>query len=83
MTSDSGEFHYRAGEAISFAVGGIVLGAMQAAPRLNLAQLANRVDGKIDKLLDPSVTNLARFVHTLDQQGSIESGVKLRRLCMS
>lgn len=77
VTSDNGEFHYRAGEAISFRVGGVVLGAMQAEPRLNLAQLANRVDGKIDKLLDPSVTNLARFVHTLDQQGNIESGVKI------
>ncbi|MGB3127839.1 MAG: CocE/NonD family hydrolase, partial [Pseudomonas sp.] len=77
VTSDNGEFYYRADEAISFRVGGIVLGAIPAAPRLNLAQLANRVDGKIDKLLDPSVTNLARFVHTLDQQGSIESGVKI------
>jgi predicted acyl esterase len=77
LTTQDGEFHYRADEAITFLVGGIVLGATQAAPRLNLAQLANRVDGKIDKLLDPSVTNLARFVHTLDQEGSIESGVRI------
>lgn len=77
VTTDDGEFLYRAGEVITFLVGGIVLGAIGAAPRLNLAQLANRVDGKIDKLLDPSVTNLARFVHTLDQQGNIESGVKI------
>lgn len=77
ITSDQGGFQYRADEAITFMVGGIVLGAIQAAPRLNLAQLANRVDGKLDKLLDPSVTNLARFVHTLDQQGSIESGVTI------
>jgi predicted acyl esterase len=77
VTNDSGEFQYRADEAITFLVGGIVLGATEAAPRLNLAQLANRVDGKIDKLLDPSVTNLARFVHTLDQAGSIESGVTI------
>jgi predicted acyl esterase len=77
VTNDSGEFQYRADEAITFLVGGIVLGATEAAPRLNLAHLANRVDGKIDKLLDPSVTNLARFVHTLDQAGSIESGVTI------
>jgi predicted acyl esterase len=77
VTNNSGEFQYRADEAITFLVGGIVLGATEAAPRLNLAQLANRVDGKIDKLLDPSVTNLARFVHTLDQAGSIESGVTI------
>ena len=80
ITTDNGEFQYRANEAISFMVGGIVLGAADAAPRLNLAQLANRVDGKIDKLHDPSVTNLARFVHTLDQEGNIESGVKISPL---
>jgi predicted acyl esterase len=77
VTTVNGEFQYRAEEAITFLVGGIVLGAIEAAPRLNLAQLANRVDGKIDKLLDPSVTNLARFVHTLDQEGNIESGVNI------
>lgn len=77
VTNDSGEFQYRADEAITFLVGGIVLGATEAAPRLNLAQLANRVGGKVDRLLDPSVTNLARFVHTLDQAGSIESGVTI------
>jgi predicted acyl esterase len=77
VTNDSGEFQYRADEAITFLVGGIVLGATEAAPRLNLAQLANRVDGNVDRLLDPSVTNLARFVHTLDQAGSIESGVTI------
>jgi hypothetical protein len=77
VTNNSGEFQYRADEAITFLVGGIVLGATEAAPRLNLAQLANRVGGKVDRLLDPSVTNLARFVHTLDQAGSIESGVTI------
>jgi predicted acyl esterase len=77
VTNNSGEFQYRADEAITFLVGGVVLGATEAAPRLNLAQLANRVGGKVDRLLDPSVTNLARFVHTLDQAGSIESGVTI------
>src|SRR5207245_233846 len=49
----------------------------EAAPRLNLTQLANRVAGKIDKLHDPSVTNLGRFIHSLDQDGNIETGVKI------
>ena len=51
VTSATGEFQYRADEAITFLVGGIVLGAVEAAPRLNLAQLAKRVDGKLDKLV--------------------------------
>ena len=77
FTNEDGEFEYRSGEAITFLVGGLVLGSVDAAPRLNLAQLANRVAGKIDKLHDPSVTNLGRFIHTLDQDGNIENGVRI------
>src|SRR5258706_11879382 len=77
FTTDAGEFRYRAGEAITFLVGGLVLGAVEAEPRLNLAQLVNRVAGKIDKLNDPAVTNLGRFIHSLDQDGNIESGVRI------
>lgn len=77
FTNDDGEFQYRVGEAIAFLIGGVVLGSVEAAPSLNLAQLVNKVDGKLDKLLDPLVTSLGRFVHTLDQDGNIESGVKI------
>src|SRR4051812_33554761 len=77
FTTDDGEFQYRQGEVITFLVGGVVLGSVEAASRLNLAQLANRVAGKIDKLHDPSITNLGRFIHTLDQDGNIETGVKI------
>lgn len=77
FTSDNGEFQYRDGEAITFLVGGLVLGAVEAAPRLNLAQLVTRVAGKIERLHDPFVTNLARLVHSLDQDGNIETGVKI------
>ena len=77
LTGADGAFHYRAGEAISFGVGGLVLGAVDGAPRLNLAQLVNRVAGKIDKLHDPFVTNMARLVHTLDHDGNLETGVRI------
>src|SRR5437762_460178 len=77
FTTDDGEFQYRAGEAITFLVGGLVLGSVKATSRLNLAQLANRVAGKIDKLHDPSITNLGRFIHTLDEDGDIEKGVRI------
>jgi predicted acyl esterase len=77
VTAEDGAFHYRAGEAIAFLVGGLALGAVEAAPRLNLAKLVNRVAGKIDKLHDPFVTNLARLVHALDQDGNLETGVSI------
>ena len=77
VTNERGEFRYAAGEAVTFIVGGLVLGAVEGAPRINLAQLVNRVAGSIDKLHDPLVTNLARLVHTLDRDGDIENGVTI------
>jgi uncharacterized protein len=75
VTDDRGAFTYRAGETVTFLVGGLVLGTCPAAPRVNLAQLVNRVAGNIEKLHDPSATNLARFVLTLDHSGTIEGGI--------
>jgi len=77
VTDERGEFHYEKGEAVTFRVGGLVLGAVEGAPRVTLAQLVNRVAGKIDKLHDPLVTNLARLVQTLDQDGNVEAGVTI------
>ncbi len=77
LTDERGGFAYRDGETVTFLVGGIVLGSVRGAPRVNLAQLVNRVDGKIDRLHDPIVTNLARLVQTLDQEGDVEGGVTI------
>lgn len=77
LTTDRGEFRYRAGESVAFRIGGLVLGSAEGAPRLNLAQLVDRVDGRIDRLHDPIVTNLARLVQTLDQDGDVETGVTI------
>jgi predicted acyl esterase len=76
-TNERGEFHYRPGESVTFLVGGLVLGSVEGAPRVNLAQLVNRADGKIDRLHDPIVTNLARLIQTLDQDGSVANGVTI------
>ena len=80
VTNERGEFQYRPGEVVTFLVGGLVLGATAGAPRINLAQLINRVAGNIDKLHDPLVTNLARFVQTLDRYGAVERGVTISPL---
>ena len=77
LTTERGEFDYAAGEAVTFFVGAIVLGTAMGAPSINLAQLINSVDGKIDRLHAPAVTNLARFVQSLDGQGNIEAGVTI------
>ena len=77
VTNERGEFNYRPGEAITFLVGQIVLGTAAAAPRLNLAELVHRAAGNIGKLHDPSVTNRARLLQTLDQDGNVENGVTI------
>jgi uncharacterized protein len=77
VTNERGEFQYRKGESVTFLVGGLVLGSVEGAPRVNLAQLVNRADGKIDRLHDPIVTNLARLIQTLDEDGSVENGVTI------
>ncbi len=77
VTNDRGEFEFAAGEVVSFLVGGLVLGSVPGAPVVNLAQLVARVDGRIDKLHDPAVTNLARLVQTLDRDGTVEAGVRI------
>ena len=77
VTNQQGEFRYRPGETVAFLVGRLVLGATEGAPRVNLAQLINRVSGRIDMLHDPSVTNLARLVYALDQDGDLENGVTI------
>ncbi len=80
VTNERGEFHYSDGEAVTFRVGRLVLGSAEGASRVNLAQLVNRVAGKIDKLRDPLVTNLARLIQTFDQTGDVEAGVTISPL---
>jgi len=77
VTNEKGEFKYRAGETVTFSVGDVVLGSARANQRMNLAQLVDRVRGDINKLRDPIITNMARFVQTLDQDGDVENGVTI------
>ena len=77
FTDERGEFRYRAGETVTFLVGGLVLGAVDGMPRVTAAHLANRADGKIERVHDPIVTNLARLVQTLDQGGGREGAVTI------
>ena len=77
LTNEHGEFSYRSGEAVTFLIGQLALGTTNGKPQVNLAQLVHRVSGNIDKLHDPAVTNLARLVQTLDQDGNVENGVQI------
>ena len=75
LTSEKGEFSYRAGERVAFLVGDVAFGYAAGEPRINLAQVVSRVDGNIAKLLDPGLTNVARLLCSLDRDGDLDGGI--------
>jgi uncharacterized protein len=77
VTDQDGMFEYRDGEVVAFLVGAVVVGATQGAERLTLADIVKRVDGKIEKVADPGLTNIARFLQTLDEDGNLDHGITL------
>jgi uncharacterized protein len=77
MTSEKGEFRYRPGESVTFAVGGLVLGTTKAAEHVNLAQLVPEYHGSVDKVIDPAITNMARLLQTLDYDQNLENGLTI------
>ena len=60
---------------MAFLVGDVAFGYAAGAPRINLAQVVSRVDGDIAKLLDPGLTNVARFLCSLDRDGDLDGGI--------
>ena len=77
ITNVQGEFHYRAGERVVFRVGEIAIGSAPGAARVNLAGIISRVDGNIQKLHDPGLTNVARFLCSLDRDGDLDGGIEI------
>jgi uncharacterized protein len=77
FTDRHGTFEYRDGEVVAFLVGDVVLGAARGRRRLTVADLVARVDGNLAKLADPALTNIARFLLTLNQRGNCDDGITL------
>lgn len=77
VTNGKGEFQYAQGERIAFLVGSASIGSAMGAPRINLADIVSRVDGNVHKLLDAGLTNIARFVCSLDRDGNLDGGVSI------
>jgi predicted acyl esterase len=77
VTDRDGTFEYRDGEIVAFSVGAVLVGATRGCERLTVADIVARVDGNLDKIADPGLTNIARFLQTLDRDGDPESGITL------
>jgi uncharacterized protein len=77
VTNSGGTFRYQDGEIVTFSVGAAVVGTARGAQRLTVADIVARVGGNVDKLADPGLTNIARFLQTLDADGNPDDGITL------
>ena len=75
MTNEKGEFQYRSGETVTFAIGGLVLGSAPGSNMITPAHLAVEVGGNIRMLKKYAVTSLARFLQSIDKGGNIEERI--------
>ena len=73
ITDSGGRFHYVEGETIEFFIGGIIIGSTKAAPVITPVDL---VEGAEDET-DDRVTNIARFLLTLDNDADPENGISI------
>ena len=73
QTDSDGQFNYRAGETVEFYVGDIVIGATTGALELSPIDL---VPGATSEN-HPTVTNIARFLQTIDDDGNPSNGIRI------
>ena len=68
-----GTFQYQPGETVSFYVGGVYLGSAQGEGIITIVDL---VDGATD-IYHPVVTNIARFLQSLDEDENPDNGINI------
>ncbi|MEP4545351.1 MAG: hypothetical protein ABJ000_04170 [Saccharospirillum sp.] len=68
VTNEKGEFSYNDGDYITFSLGSLVLPEIQAKPVITLLDIF-----ETNNIHTTEVTNLARLVQTLDDDGSYDS----------
>lgn len=73
MTDADGTFMYMEGETITFYIGDIMLGGAMAQSVMTPVDL---VEGAADET-DPAVTNMARFLQTMDADMNPENGITI------
>jgi len=76
QSDTGGRFNYRAGETVEFYVGEILIGAATGALELSPIDL---VPGATNEK-HPAVTNIARFLQTIDDDGNPSNGIRITEL---
>lgn len=77
VTNEGGEFKYGDGETVTFSVGGLVLGSARGSELVTPADLVTGVSGDIKNIKNRIVTNMARFLQSLDEDGNVENGITI------
>jgi predicted acyl esterase len=77
ITNEKGEFKYRPGETVTFSVGGLVLGSARGRKRVTPADLVVEVGGEVKRIKNQKVTNISRFLQSLDEDGNVENGITI------
>jgi len=72
-TDSHGRFTYEPGETVTFSIGGIILGTTTVKPVITPVDL---VEGAQDEN-DPAVTNITRFLITLDEDNDPDNGITI------
>ncbi len=71
FTDSAGTFEYETGQSVTFTIGDILIGTANGADTLTPVEL---IDGASDAS-DPAVTNIARLLQTLDDDGDPSNGI--------
>lgn len=73
QTGVYGRFPFVPGETVTFSIGGIIIGATKVKPVITPVDL---VTGARDEK-DPTVTNITRFLITLDEDNNPDNGITI------
>lgn len=84
-TDADGFFEYAAGETVTFSVNGLILGSAPAAARMTPADLSIETAGDIRKITNRNVTNISRFLLSLNHSENTEEKIiitaEIRTIC--
>ena len=76
VTDTDGSFFYNGGSAVEFYVGDIYLGAATGVKIMTPVSLSNGAEDETD----PIVTNICRFLQTLDDDGNATNGIQITQM---
>lgn len=72
-TDADGAFSYKTNETVTFSIGDITLGSTSGAAVITPVDMVNGATSETD----PVVTNIARFLQTLDDDGNPDNGIMI------